>query len=79
VVGGKLYVFGGEGYDDDPSGVFPHAEAYDLATDSWETLAPMPVPRHGMGAAAVGGTIYIPGGADVIGFGAVATHEAYTP
>jgi N-acetylneuraminic acid mutarotase len=71
VLGGKLFVFGGEGNDDDPSGVFPDIESYDPATDTWEAYAPMEVPRHGMGAAEVGGRIYLPAGADRQGGGAV--------
>lgn len=75
---GKLYVFGGEGADN-ATGVFAEVEAYNLADNRWEALPPMQTPRHGTGAAALGATIYIPGGATVIAFGAVDTHEAYTP
>jgi N-acetylneuraminic acid mutarotase len=64
VLGGKLFVFGGEGSDDDPNGVFPDIEAYDPSSNEWEAYPPMKVPRHGMGAAEVGGRIYIPAGAD---------------
>jgi hypothetical protein len=35
----------------------------------------MPHPRHGMAAAGLGGDLYVPGGADTQGLGAVATHE----
>ena len=76
---GVFYVFGGEGNGDDPTGVFAAAEAYDVAADRWTVLEPMPVPRHGNGAAAVDGVIYIPGGADVQAFGAIDTHERYAP
>jgi N-acetylneuraminic acid mutarotase len=64
VLGGKLFVFGGEGNPDLASGVFPDIESYDPSTDEWEAYPPMKVPRHGMGAAEVGGRIYIPAGAD---------------
>jgi N-acetylneuraminic acid mutarotase len=64
VLGGRLFVFGGEGSDDDPNGVFPDIESYDPSTNEWEAYPPMKVPRHGMGAAEVGGRIYIPAGAD---------------
>ena len=77
VLSGKLYVFGGEGNPEDASGVFGDAEVYDPATDSWQILPPMPTPRHGTGAAAVGGAIFVPGGATRAGFGAVDTHEAF--
>jgi hypothetical protein len=36
----------------------------------------MPVPRHGIGAAAVGDLFYVPGGATSAGFGATAHHDA---
>ncbi len=79
VLGGKLYVFGGEGNAADPSGVFPQAEAYDLASNTWTKLAPMLTPRHGTGAATLGETIYIPGGATRQAFGAVAVVEGFAP
>ncbi|MEO7092518.1 MAG: kelch repeat-containing protein, partial [Polyangiales bacterium] len=60
-------------------GVFAQVEAYDPRTDSWDSLAPMPTPRHGMGAAAWDGRLYIPGGADQEAAGAVAVHEVLTP
>jgi N-acetylneuraminic acid mutarotase len=79
VVGGRIIVVGGEGSPDDANGVFPDNEAYDPVTDTWTALDPMPTPRHGMGAAALGGTLYVPGGATVQGFGATAVVEAFTP
>ncbi len=79
VIDGKLIVVGGEGNSADPSGVFPQVERYDPVADSWESLGQMPTPRHGMGAAAVGNTLYVPGGADEDLFGAVDVFEAFTP
>lgn len=73
----KLFVFGGEGNSVDPSGVFPKVEAYDPATNSWTTHPDMLVPRHGFGAAVVGGRIYLPGGATRQAFGAVNDNSAY--
>ncbi len=58
LLGGRMFVFGGE----HGGGVFFQNEAYDPATDTWATMAPMPTPRHGTGAAVVGDAIYIPGG-----------------
>lgn len=78
VMNGKLYVFGGEGNSALPSGVFAETESYDPATDTWATLEPMLTPRHGTGAATVGSTIWIPGGADVEAFAAVDTNESFT-
>jgi N-acetylneuraminic acid mutarotase len=77
VVRGCVYVFGGEGNASRPDGVFPQNEAYDPRANTWETLAPMPTPRHGVGAVAVGDRIFIPGGATQQGFGTTAAHEVY--
>ncbi len=77
VVGGRILVVGGEGNPDEVSGVFSEAELYDPSTDSWTPLPDMEVPRHGMGAAGIGDTLYVPGGATTEGFGAVATSEMY--
>jgi N-acetylneuraminic acid mutarotase len=79
VVGDRIVVVGGEGNGAVASGVFPQVEAYDAVANTWTTLAMMPSPRHGMGAAAVGDKIYVPGGASTQGFGAVATFEILTP
>jgi hypothetical protein len=67
---------GGEGTDR----VYGQNEAYDPATDRWEAYAPMPTPRHGLGAAVVGGAIHVAGGGPIVG-GSVqsAVHEAFTP
>ena len=70
-VDGKLVVIGGEvAADRPPSFVFDEVELYDPETDRWVSLPPMPVPRHGMGAAVVAGGVHVPGGAFRAGFGA---------
>lgn len=79
VIDDRIYVVGGEGNPDLPSGVFPQVEGYHPATDTWTTHAPMPIPKHGMGAAAWGGSLYVPGGATTEAFGAVAAHAIFTP
>jgi N-acetylneuraminic acid mutarotase len=79
VIGNRIIVVGGEGNQAAPSGVFPQVEAYDAVADTWASLADMPTPRHGMGAAAWNGRLYVPGGANKQAFGAVATHEVLTP
>jgi len=76
VVGDRIYVFGGEGNPASPSGVFPQAESYDVVTGTWRAEPPMPTPRHGIGAAAIGFAIYVPAGATVAGFGTSAANEA---
>lgn len=79
VIGDRIYVVGGEGNTAVPSGVFPDTEAFLASEDRWEVLAEMTVPRHGMGAAAIGGALYVPGGATQQAFAAVATHQVFTP
>lgn len=79
VVGDELVVIGGEGNRGDPSGVYAAVEAYDAVNDAWRSLDPMPVPKHGMWAAAIDGVIYVPGGATVQAFGAVDDHAILVP
>ena len=74
-VDGRLYVVGGEG----SQGTFDDNEAYDPATDSWETLSQLPTARHGMGAATVDGTMYVPAGGPTAGFSVTGANEAFTP
>ncbi len=79
VIGERIIVVGGEGNPATSSGVFAEVEAYTPATNTWETLTPMTSPRHGMGAAVIGRSLYVPGGANKQAFGAVATFDAFTP
>ncbi len=37
-----------------PNGVHDNVEAYDTIADIWETLPPLPVPRHSTSAASIG-------------------------
>lgn len=75
VAGGKIYVMGGEGNPNTESGVWDDVEVYDPATNTWDVLPPMAVPRHGMGAAAIGNHVYVPGGATREGFGVANTFD----
>lgn len=79
VVGERIFVVGGEGNPDTPTGVFAENEAYDTVSDTWTTHAPMVTPRHGTGGATIGATFFVPGGATIQAFGAVDAHEAFTP
>lgn len=61
---GCLYAIGGEGNDPDPRGIFDLNERYDPGTDTWQRLAPLPTPVHGLtGLAFLDGWIHVPGGA----------------
>ena len=80
----RFFAMGGEGgilasgQIRDPH-VFGQMESYDPKSDRWQSHAPMPTPRHSVGAAAVGGWIFVAGGGAVTG-GAVqsAINEAFT-
>ena len=85
VLRGRFYAMGGEGGIlaggvPRQATVFGQMESYDPASDSWQRHAPMPTPRHAVGAATIGDRIYVAGGGAVLG-GAVqsAVHEAFTP
>jgi hypothetical protein len=58
-VRGQLITFGGE----DGLSVFSTVRAYDLATKNWRTMPSLAEPRHGMGVAVIGNTIYAIDGA----------------
>lgn len=81
---GRLFAMGGEGgflVNGVPhqAKVFGQMESYDPERDSWLRHAPMPTPRHAVGAAVIGDWIYVAGGGAVLG-GSVqsAVHEAFT-
>ncbi|MBE9604956.1 galactose oxidase [Acetobacteraceae bacterium H6797] len=84
VVNGRFYAMGGE------TGRFENGtltgtvhgqmESYDPATDTWQSHAPMPTPRHGLGAVALEGRIHVAGGGPVVGGGIQSSvHEAFLP
>jgi N-acetylneuraminic acid mutarotase len=79
VIGDKLYATGGEGNPAVASGVFPDVEAFELATNTWTELADMPNPKHGVAGAVWDGALYLCGGADKEGFGAIAATDVFRP
>lgn len=79
VIDNQLYTAGGEGNPATPSGVFANVEAYSLATNTWTQLPAMPNPKHGVGGAAWNGALYLCGGADQEGFGAIASTDVLRP
>ena len=63
IVNGRLVVVGGEG----PSQVIKNVQSYDIAADRWSQLGAMRTPRHGLGVAAFGTTLYALDGARATG------------
>jgi len=83
VINGVLYVAGGVG-----SGGIGHAdaiaalEAYDPATDTWTTKAPMPTARAGGAAGVINGILFVVGGTSSSAIGGhtdLNNVEAYNP
>lgn len=65
---GCIHVFGGEGNPDASTGVWPDHDVYNPKTNSWTSLAPMPIPVHGVtGGAHINGWLHFPGGGTRIG------------
>ena len=65
VIGDKLYVVdGGPQFFDveDPRPPYARLEVFDFNTRTWSTGAPPPVAVHHVGAAALGGKLYLAGG-----------------
>src|SRR5262249_23199810 len=71
----RMFVFGGEA----PAGTFNQAEAYDARGNGWSSHARMPTARHGLGAAAVAGRIYVISGGPMPGASAAAANEIFVP
>ncbi len=79
VLDGWMYVFGGETFDPGAQGTFEEAERYHLGDDRWEAIDPMPSARHGLGAAAAGGAIYVVSGGPRPGFAFGTANERWIP
>jgi N-acetylneuraminic acid mutarotase len=73
-LGDEILIIGGEG-----AGLtYSKVEAYNTATNSWRTLAPMPTARHGIQAAVCNGGVYIAAGGTTQGGGNPSTvHEVF--
>jgi N-acetylneuraminic acid mutarotase len=71
VVGGDIVVMGGE-----RGGIArPEVQVYDPSSDSWRSLGPMPVARHGVQAAECNGGLYLAGGGTDQGGGHATTYH----
>lgn len=78
----RIQVFGGEGPSGTPEGTYRQNEEYDPATDTWRSLAPMPVPRHGLYGATIinpdgSGCIYTPSGGPQAGANFSNVHQRF--
>ncbi len=69
----EILVFGGEA----PAGTFDEVEGYDPSADRWTAYRPMPTARHGLGAAALGGHVYVISGGATPGGSASALNEIF--
>ena len=74
--GRRIYVAGGEVTTKQLVGAFRAVEAYDPASNSWATLPPMPMPRHGVAAAVVGNRFHLVSGM-IQSAGAMAMHDPH--
>jgi energy-converting hydrogenase Eha subunit A len=79
VINNILYAVGGRVYTSLGASVTGRLEAYNPATNTWTTKAPMPTPRRGLGVAVVGGILYAVGGEVSGGSHPLATLQAYNP
>jgi N-acetylneuraminic acid mutarotase len=66
---GCFHVWGGEGANiGEANDVFPDHDVYDPVSDTWTSVAPLPVPIHGVtGGVFHDGLIYMPGGGTASG------------
>lgn len=83
VVGNAIYAIGGRSSGGGPcsdfgAGVLATVERYDIATDTWTSVAPLLSPRQDLAAARVGGKIYVFGGCDAAG-NIVGDVDVYAP
>jgi peroxiredoxin/N-acetylneuraminic acid mutarotase len=60
--GRRIYCAGGEVTTNQLVGAFRAVEAYEPATNSWATLSPMPMPRHGVAGAVIGNRFHLASG-----------------
>jgi uncharacterized protein (TIGR03437 family) len=74
VINNMLYAIGGA----NDSAALTVVEAYNPATDTWSTMAPMPIPSDSVNATVENNIIYVVGGYNTSS-GRLATVQAYNP
>ena len=62
VHGGRIYVAGGEGQNDQFMAAFRAVEGYEPATNRWTALPRMPAPRHGLAGGVLGTRLHLVSG-----------------
>ena len=62
VYNGRIYVTGGEYQDHRMMATLKSFEAYDPATNTWQTLPSLPVSRHGLAGAVIGNRLHMVSG-----------------
>jgi hypothetical protein len=67
VLEGMIYHLGGTTDDEDLRGAAADVDAYDPATNTWHSRAPLPEPRARAGAGVLDGILYVVGGSDASG------------
>ncbi|HEV3310644.1 MAG TPA: tyrosinase family protein, partial [Chloroflexota bacterium] len=60
--GRRIYCAGGEVTTKELVGTFRGIDAYEPMTNSWTTLLPMPMPRHGLAGAVIGNRFHLVSG-----------------
>jgi len=65
--GERVIVLGGERFTGGQPLTFDAVNLYDVATDQWSELAPLPFSRHGLAAAIFDGTLYAISGSTLAG------------
>jgi N-acetylneuraminic acid mutarotase len=82
VLHNQIQIWGGEAQVGSPlatpAGVNVQGQMYDPKTDIWTTIADELTPRHGTNGAAIGTTIYTPGGAVHQGNAATDTNDVFS-
>jgi N-acetylneuraminic acid mutarotase len=79
VANNVLYVVGGFKTDSGTTRALGTVEAYDPATNTWTTKAPMPTARGGTAAGVVNNVLYVVGGRSEAPPSYLDTVEAYDP
>ena len=83
VVGDAIFAIGGRPQTFGPCtfvSPFATVERYDIAANTWTTVAPLPTARSDVGAIAHGGKVYVFGGCTGFGSGTVSSEvDIYNP